>query len=237
MPKNIGTFQKGKHGGIDSFFIRLARYGSLGWMLFFLTLLLFMVMVIVRWLTPDPVMVVDKHGNFLGRVAFTNSIAKTDKEILGAAEKFAMCYWSLNAPTIDIDAACAIQMMDTEPFHPSKDYKRAPMRERRLNDLKNSSFISVIKEAQNRTSVEFDDDLRVVDTHSLPVFSADGQQVFDEDGSPLKRHYKRVVISGEIQALGTKKTIRKFKQELMMRLVPRTSFDHTGVLISDINDI
>ena len=235
---NVGTFVGGQHGSINSFYIRLSRYGNLGWFLFAATLTLFIATLVIKSFIPAPVMVVDKHGNFLGSVTFSDGLAKTDSEILGAAERFAMCYWSLNSPTIEADVACALHMMDTEPFAPSADYQRKPMRERRIDDLTSSNFVAIVKKAKNRTAVVFDnDEFTTIDTFSLPVLDKAGIPVINDDGTPKMRLYKRVIISGEIQAIGSKKSIRNFKQELMIRLVPRTTFDHTGVLISDINDL
>ena len=232
---NIGEFQGGKHGSQHSFFIRLSRYGNLGWVLFLITLAILFVTWLVIALAPPSVMVVDKQGNFLGHVSFANNIAKTDEELIGAVTKFGMCYWSFNSSTIQHDQACALQMMDTEPFS-GVDYVKSPMRERRFNTLRTSNYIAKVEDAKNRSVVNFDD-ITILDTRSLPQLDANSQPVIGEDGKPLVRVYKRIVISGTVSVLGTDEKVGKFKQELYVRPVPRTSFDHVGVLISDINDI
>ena len=232
---SIGEFQGGKHGSQHSFFVRLSRYGNLGWSLFLITLSLLFITWLIIAFAPPSVMVVDKQGNFLGHVSFANNIAKTDEELLGAARKFGMCYWSFNSSTIQSDQACALQMMDTEPFN-GVDYIKPPLRETWFKNLKSTNYIAKIEDAKNRSAVEFDE-VRILDTRSFPQIDANGQPVIGDDGKPMLRVYKRIVISGSVTVLGSKTNLGNFKQELYVRPVPRTSFDHVGVLISDINDI
>ncbi|WP_345855765.1 hypothetical protein [Shewanella algae] len=232
--KSIGVTNQGGHGRIGSLFLKLSRFGIAGWCLSFILFILLIIVVALNTLKQPQVMIVDGDGNFLGYVNFTNSLARTDSEILSSAKKFGSCFWSLNAATITDDVGCALKMSDTMPFNDSLS-----QRDKYLENLERSNFIAVVRNANNRTSVSFDDNnTYIVDGNiTRQRKNEEGELVFDAFGSPVMDHYVRVVVSGEIVVLGTKKKVKEFKQELTLRIVPRNSFDHLGVMVSDESNI
>ncbi len=231
--KNTGKTINTGTGATGSIIVRIARWGGMSWIV---TLMLFVLLAITLTLnalkTPE-VMIVDKNGNFLGYVNFQNSLARTDTEMLNAAKKFSSCQWSLNAATIIEDAACAISMSDTLPYG-----HKASQRERLLKNLEQSNYIDIVKNANNRSSVSFNaNEVRLVgERFAKAILDENGEPIIN-NGTVLNHYYQRVVVAGDINVLGTQKKIKSFKQELTLRIVPRTSFDHLGVVVSDENNI
>ncbi|WP_035415900.1 hypothetical protein [Ferrimonas kyonanensis] len=222
-PRSIGhTTNNASHGLIGSYFVSLSRRGGIGWIAFFVILMLYIFTLWFHAVRQPNIIVVDQQGNMLGRVNFEDPLARTDAEIKGTIKRFGSCYWSLNASTFRDDVACVLSMMDTMP----QKGKTQSLRELHIAALEESNLMAIVETAQNKTSVEFyDDEIRVLERRSF----------VDADGGDYV--LVRAVLAGEIQAIGTRKKVKEFRQEVTLRLVPRTDFSLLGAKVHAIQDI
>lgn len=220
--KPVGHTAPAGHGISGSYFLRLSTMGGLGWSAFFVLLALYLFTLWFHATKAPQIMVVDQQGNFLGYVNFDDPLARTDAELIGTLKRFGQCYWSLNAATVKDDVACVLSMMDNQATagHPLS------LREMHIESLKNSNFIAIVEAAGNRTTVKFFDTEMAILERRSEVNAA---------GEPFM--LVRAILAGEIQALGTRKTVKTFKQEITLRLVPRTDFSMVGARVHALKDI
>lgn len=221
-PKPLGRTAPAGHGLSGSYFLRLSTIGGLGWAAFFILLAFYLFTLWFHASKAPQIMVVDPSGNFLGYVNFEDPLARTDAELIGTLKRFGQCYWSLNAATVKDDVACVLSMMDTQ----ARAGNDRSMREMHLESLKNSNFIAIVEAAGNRTTVKFfDNDIEILERRSAVT----------DEGKPYM--LVRATLAGEIQALGTRRKVKSFKQEVILRLVPRTDFSMVGAKIHALKDI
>ncbi|MBY5979217.1 hypothetical protein [Ferrimonas balearica] len=221
-PKPVGRAHPAGSGATNSYFLRLSSLAGLGWAAFFVLLALYLFTLWFHATKPPQIMVVDQRGNFLGYVNFENPLARTDAELIGTLKRFGQCYWSLNAATVKDDVACVLSMMDTMP----QVVSGLSLREMHIESLKDSNFIAIVEAAGNKTTVQFfDAEIDILERLS----------VVGIEGEPYM--LVRATLAGEIQALGTRKTVKTFRQEITLRLVPRTDFSLVGAKVHALKDI
>lgn len=218
----VGRSSPGADGMVNSYFLRLSTKGAIGWLAFFVLLVFYIFTLWFHSIRAPSIMVVDQQGNFLGYVNFEDPLARTDAELKGALKRFGQCFWSLNAATIDDDVRCVLSMMDTMPA----SGQAKSMRQQHIESLQNSNFIAIVEGAGNRTTVDFfDDEIEILERRTVHPEGAEPYMLV------------RAVLAGEIQAIGTRKRMKEFRQEVTLRLVPRTDFSMMGAKIHALKDI
>lgn len=132
-----------EHGPAGWLVMRLRRYSLLGWVLFFVVLVLHFGLVAISSFVPRPVVAVDESGRVLGALEYLSPSSRSDGEIIAACKRFASGYMSLNADTIFDDYADAMNMMGGDMLAASE------------KSLAEDNYLARVKETGARSRLEF----------------------------------------------------------------------------------
>ena len=192
------------HGPTGFLIRRLQRYSLLGWGLFFATLCMHMLIVLVSTLAPKPVVAVDEAGRVLGSIEFLKPSTRSTQELLAASQRFLHSYLSLNSDTIFDDYAEAMNMMSPDMQRLTKE------------SLKQDNYLARVQKAKTRSFLEFGQGSNaptVLDRHDLDA---------------------TVRLRGTILVEGQGGRVEKpFDTTLVVRAVPRSTHNPAGLMIID----
>jgi hypothetical protein len=146
-----------RHGPAGWLIRRLQRYALLGWVLFFIVLILHFASQIIGNFVPRPIVAVDASGRVLGNIEYLNADTRSDDDIIAASKRFASLYLSLNADTIFEDYAQAMNMMGDEMLAATQQ------------SLKTDNYLARVAAAKARSWLEFSqpDGARILERHGL----------------------------------------------------------------------
>ena len=131
------------HGPSGWLIVRLQRYTLLGWFLFSLLSVVFVVYVLVAASRPVPVIAVDESGRVLGSFEYLNPAMRSDLEISNGAKHWLQYYYSLNSKTIFEDYTSALNMMDES------------LRQSKLKEVIELNYLKKIENANTRSHIEY----------------------------------------------------------------------------------
>ena len=195
------------HGPTGSLIRQLQRYSLLGWGLFFATLFMHMLIVLVSTLAPKPVVAVDEAGRVLGSIEFLRPSTRSTQELLAASQRFLHSYLSLNSDTIFEDYAEAMNMMSPDLQRITKE------------SLKQDNYLARVQKAKTRSYLEF-------------VQGSNAPTVLDRRDLDAT-----VRLRGTILVEGQGGRVEKpFDSTLVVRAVPRTTNNTAGLMIIERRD-
>lgn len=139
-----------KHGPAGGLVLSLERYARLGWILFIVTLALFMIYIFVGRIVGSPVLAVDESGRVLGSFEYVGADYRTNDEYVKGVARFSSYYLSFNSATIYNDMALALSAMYDAPD--TEDDARGQY----LARLKTTNLPNTIAKSDSRSYLERD---------------------------------------------------------------------------------
>jgi hypothetical protein len=195
------------HGPTGFLIRKLQRYSLLGWGLFFATLLMHMLIVLVSTFSSKPVVVVNESGQMIWSIDYLKPSTRSDQEILAASQRFLMHYMSLNSETIFEDYAEAMNLMSNDLQKLTKEA------------LKQDNYLARVAKVKTRSRVIF-------------AQGKDGPVILERRGFDAS-----VRLRGVIQIEGATDRIEKpFDTTLQVRAVARNTNNTAGLVIIDRRD-
>ncbi len=186
--------------------LRLARYALLGWVLFFIVLITFVLHAMIATLRPVPVIAVNERGEVIGEFEYLNNAMRTDEEVIAASMYFVERYLSLNSASIYDDYAIALSMMSPA------------MQEKTLDEIKATGYLKRIANSAIHSHIEY---------HAPPT-------LLQRKGAEVMVHLiGNMVVIGTTQQDG-EQTKKAFDMTLLAEMVPRTIRQTQGIHILDI---
>ena len=196
------------HGTQGRLIITLQRYALLGWLAFFVLLFLMMALIFISTFAPKPVIAVDANGRVLGTLEYLSGTSRTTQEIEAAAQYAAENCLSLNADTIENDITECMNMM-AEPLY-----------NQWLNMLK-AGYVSRIKQAAGRSTVQFD---------------KDGVQLLSRKALVSMVHLKGKLETHTLVGTSSESRAQPFDMTLTLTAIPRSSISTRGFRLDELKD-
>ncbi len=198
-----------RHGPAGSLLLRLQRYGTLGWALFFVTSFVFVLYLFADRLAPTPVIAVDPSGRVLGTFQYLNARQRTDQEVLASAMDFTQNYLSLNSASIFSDYAAAMNMMGKTLFQQSKTL------------ITQDDYLARIRAAGAHSVVEF-------------ANGSGAPQILERKGLHAAVRLRGKIV---VWPAGTGKSrSQPFDLTLFMTAIPRSTLSTQGFRIDAVKD-
>lgn len=197
-----------QHGVQGSLLLRLQRYAMLGWVLFFLLLLVNITLVALDRIIPDPVIAVDESGRVLGTFEFMDASQRTPEEILAGARYFVRNYVNVNSATIFEDYAAAVNMMSPQ------------LAKTTLAEVRRTGYLSAIREGETESRIRF-------------ARGKDAPAIVRREGLDATVHLRGDIV---VRYQAGKENVTPFDLTVYMQLVPRTTLSTHGLQITAIKE-
>ena len=165
------------HGASGWLIVRLQRYSLLGWCLFFLLAIVFVVYLIAASSRPVPVIAVNESGQVLGSFEYLSPSARSDAEILNGAKHWLSYFYSLNSRTIFEDFTAALNMMSED------------VRAKKLSEIIELGYLQQVENANTRSYVEYTDAKLISRQDLLSVVELSGKLIIDGGQSLVERPF------------------------------------------------
>ncbi len=196
-----------QHGPPGFLINRLARYATMGWFAFFLSLFIFLFYVAVDKLVPVPVIGVNESGQILGTFEYLDPTTRSDEEVIAGSKYFLDRLLSLNSSTIYNDNSAALNMMEDD------------LRAKKIEELKATNYLPRAEAARTHSFNEYDK------RHGASIIAK-------RDLLRSVRLQGYMIITPE-----DGKTIEKpFDFTLDIRIIPRNTFVTAGISIIDMRN-
>lgn len=198
-----------RHGTQGLLMQRLARYALLGWVLFGVAALAFVLLAaIVTWRTP-PIVAVNREGQLLGHIQWLSAMRRSRRELVAASMRFVQDYLSANSATVIPDYVQALNMMAT------------PLRQETVRALQKSAYIARVRSAHLRSWISFNSG-----RHRPRVVMQKGATAHVR----LSGVVHLVLASGQEHR-------ESFSVTLTVVAVPRRPYDTAGVIVDGVQGL
>ncbi len=187
-----------RNTSLTSFTEKLRKLNLLGWILFFLTLCLFLVQSFILALKPQQVFAVDDQGRYVGQVLFDEYKYRSEGTIMSDLKTWVINCVSVNKNTVYDDTSICLNHMENE------------LAELRLNSLLATDFVRVVSERGcNKVDYSFDDNQTFVkyDRKSNYFESEIKGNVLCNDVIPAEKQGFYVTVKGQLTDRTTNKPI------------------------------
>jgi hypothetical protein len=206
MAANKLNKSESNNSPLTSFTEKLSKINLIGWVLFFITLCLFLVQSFVVALKPLQVLGVDKQGRYVGQVLFDEHKYRSEGAIMSDLKTWVMNCVSVNKNTIYDDTSICLNHMEQE------------LSEMRLQSLLATDFVRVVSERGcNKVDYNFNPEKSFVKyNRDENYFKSEIKgSVICNDAVPAETQEFFVTVNGKLTDRTTNKPIAIIVNEYM----------------------